>query len=53
MFPMNRKPMPVTVEYTSRGKRVTKSFPDAYLAKRFYVAKCKAGANPKVVKAGN
>jgi hypothetical protein len=49
MFPMDRKPIPVAVEYTSRGKRVTKTFPDAYAAKRFYTAKHRAGANPRVV----
>lgn len=48
MFPEDRKPMPVAVEYDSRGARVTKQFPDEYAARRFYVAKAKVGANPKV-----
>jgi len=38
------------VEYTARGVRVVKRFTDAYAARRFYVAKLKAGADPKVVK---
>jgi len=42
--------VPVTVEYTARGRRVTKTFADAYAARRFYAAKFKAGANPRVVK---
>lgn len=37
------------VEYTAKGQRVTKAFTDAYAARRFYVAKYKAGANPKVI----
>lgn len=48
MFPMDRKPVPVAVEYTSRGQRVVKTFATAYLARRFYVAKFRAGANPSV-----
>jgi hypothetical protein len=41
---------PVIVEYDSRGKRVTKRFPDAFKARAFYLAKFKAGCNPKVRK---
>ena len=50
MFPMDRKPFPVSVEYLKGGKRVVKHFPDAYLARRFYGVKLKDGADPKVVK---
>ena len=41
---------PIGVEYTARGERVVKNFPDPYSARRFYAAKLKAGADPKVVK---
>jgi len=49
MFPMDRKPVPVGVEYTARGKRVVKVFRNAVEAKRFYVRMYKAGAAPRVV----
>jgi hypothetical protein len=51
MFPMNRKVLsaPVTVEYTSRGKRVRKTLPDSFKARAFYAAKHKAGKKPEVV----
>lgn len=50
MFPMDRKPTPVTVEYDGRnGTRVRREFPDAYSARRFYTAKSRAGTNPRVV----
>ena len=39
---------PVSVEYDSRGKRATKTFDDANVAKRFYAAKLKDGKNPAV-----
>jgi hypothetical protein len=39
----------VDVEYDARGKRTTKHFEDANEAKAFYVAKEKAGKNPRVV----
>jgi hypothetical protein len=48
MFPMDRKPTPVAVEYTAHGKRVMKDFPDEYAARRLYMAKAKASADPKV-----
>jgi hypothetical protein len=38
----------MAVEYTAKGIRVRKTFPDAFSAKRFYVLKFKAGADPKV-----
>lgn len=50
MGPQNTPKDPVGVEYDAKGKRVTKVFADAYAARRFYGAKLKAGANPKVVK---
>jgi hypothetical protein len=49
MFPMDRRDTPVTVEYTARGKRVSKRFASARIAKLFYCQKSKAGADPKVV----
>ncbi len=52
MFPVNRQPIAVYVEYTAHGKRVSKLFPNAAKAKSFYVAKDKAGASPKVIRAG-
>jgi hypothetical protein len=39
----------VIVEYDMRGGRAQKLFTDAYLGRRFFVAKDKAGKNPKVV----
>jgi len=51
MFPMNRRVLhqPITVEYTSRGKRVEKTLPDSWSARRFYAAKDRAGKHPVVV----
>lgn len=51
MFPVNRKPIPVFVEYTVRGKRVKKLFNSQVESKRFYIAKLNAGADPKVIRA--
>ena len=51
MFPMDRTPLPIVIEYTSRGKRGRKRFEDsARSARAFYVAKDKAGAEPRVLK---
>lgn len=44
----NRSPS-VYVEYTAKGERVRKLFIDPYKARSFYVAKLKAGAQPKVL----
>ena len=41
---------PVAIEYDCRGKRVIKTLANAYEAKRFWMAKDKAGKNPKVRK---
>jgi hypothetical protein len=41
---------PVLVEYDCRGQRVTKYFANPYKARSFYVAKDKAGKQPKVKK---
>ena len=51
MFPMDRKVLqaPVTLEYDCRGKRVTKTLPNAYAARQFYAAKFRAGKHPAVV----
>jgi DNA invertase Pin-like site-specific DNA recombinase len=40
---------PVIVEYDCRGKRTQKTFEDAYAARRWFVAKDKAGRNPRIV----
>jgi hypothetical protein len=48
--PINTPTPPVTVEYDSRGSRATKTFTDAYAARRFYVAKDKSGKRPIVKK---
>lgn len=40
----------VTIEYDCRGHRVTRHFVNAWEGRSFYVAKSKAGKNPKVVK---
>ena len=45
----NRMPK-VAVEYDSRGTRATKTFDDAFAARRFYAAKLKANKNPKIKK---
>lgn len=47
-MPISNRTPPVAVEYDARGKRATKQFTDCYAARRFYVAKLKAGKNPKV-----
>lgn len=38
----------ITVSYEKRGRREYKHFTDAYAARRFYVAKFKAGRAPRV-----
>lgn len=45
---MKYPPVEVIVEYDARGRRVTKAFTNHYEARRFYSAKLKAGASPKV-----
>jgi DNA invertase Pin-like site-specific DNA recombinase len=45
----NRPLPPVTVEYDTASGRVRKTFADACAGRRFYVAKYKAGRNPRVV----
>lgn len=51
MFPMNSKPQPIEIEYDKNGERVRKWFPNAIAARRFYMAKERAGKNPKVKRA--
>jgi YD repeat-containing protein len=48
---MNRKALqaPVTIEYDSRGRRVTKTLPDSYTARRYYAGKDQVGKRPAVV----
>lgn len=53
MFPMNRAPLPVVVEYDSRGQRVRKTFSDAYQSRSFYVRMDKEHRNPRIVAAGD
>lgn len=50
MFPMDRKPVRIAVEYTARGKRVLKEFDDPYKARAFFAQKLKSGNDPKVKK---
>lgn len=40
----------VIVSYDARGTRASKTFDNPYLARRFYLAKEKAGKNPSVKK---
>lgn len=53
MFPMNRKPVPVVVTFLRQGSRVGKWFADAYVARRFYAVKMRAGLQPHVAAAGD
>ncbi len=48
MFPADRKPTPISVEYDCRNGRSCKSFACAFEARRFYVSKSKAGKHPVV-----
>jgi hypothetical protein len=41
-------PPRISVEYDKGGERALKTFDDPYEARRFYVAKLKAGKNPLV-----
>jgi hypothetical protein len=50
---MQREPVAIYVEYTCRGKRLRKLFPDSNKARSFYVQKLHSGADPKVVRAGD
>lgn len=43
-------PSSVVIEYDAAGKRATKPFNNAYAARRFCVAKLRAGKNPLVKK---
>jgi hypothetical protein len=45
----SRRIASVTVEYTVRGGRVTKTFENVFKARAFYKVKYKAGADPKVI----
>lgn len=49
MQPVNTPHHEVTVEYDAAKRRVSKTFTDPFEARRFYVAKAKAGKNPKVI----
>jgi len=41
---------PVVIEYDLRGRRVTKTFTNAFAARRFWISKDKLGRNPRVLK---
>lgn len=47
--PWNTRVTSVSVEYDGKVGRVVKQFSSASAAKRFYVAKDKAGKHPKIV----
>jgi hypothetical protein len=49
MFPMDRKPQAVCVEYDVRGERVRRTFSNEYAARRFWILKDRAGKRPAVV----
>jgi len=51
MFPQDRKVLntPVVIEYDSRGKRVRKTLPDAWAARRFYARKLREGKRPRFI----
>jgi DNA invertase Pin-like site-specific DNA recombinase len=49
MNPFAIEAKPVTVEYDRGNERARKTFDDAYLARRFFVAKDKAKRRPRVV----
>lgn len=51
VFPMNRKPIAVTVEFTRNGKRVSKWFETATKARKFYVAASLQGQEPSIIHA--
>lgn len=48
--PISTRLPAVAIEYDCRGQRVTKTFTDAFAARRFFIAKEKAGKNPCVKK---
>lgn len=50
---LNQRILSVTVEYDDgkRNERVRRTFSCPFAARRFYVAKSKAGRNPRVVTA--
>lgn len=49
--PVNTPHTPIVVEYDANGSRDGRTFADPFQARRFYVAKHKAGKNPAVRKA--
>lgn len=59
MFPMNRQPLTVTVEYDANGparavngtRRTTKTFSDAYAARRWFTKMYIQQRNPSIVSA--
>jgi hypothetical protein len=46
---MNRKALHAPVEYDSRVRRVQRTLPNSYEARRLYAAKHRAGKRPAVV----
>ncbi len=51
MFLMDRKVLaqPTTVEYDSRKKRVRKTLPGNWAARRFYAHKLREGKRPRII----
>lgn len=49
MFPMDLKPVQVTIEYDKGTGRTRKTFPNANAAKSFFCRKLKEGKTPKVI----
>lgn len=49
--PISTRQPRVTVEYDCRGERKTKTFDDAFEARRFWIAKDRDGKNPRVKEA--
>ncbi len=51
LFLMDRKVLaqPTTVEYDSRKKRVRKTLPDNWAARRFYAHKLREGKRPRII----
>jgi len=48
--PISNRCPAVAVEYDCHGKRKTRTFSNAFLARQFYTQKQRAGRNPKVRK---
>ncbi len=49
VFPANRLPRRVTIEWTDSGRTMRRTFSSSKQAKKFYEGKCKEGAQPRIV----